>query len=123
VNGNGREAFTLVEIAIVVAIIGVLAVLVISGIAKARKQSQGQRIVNDAREMDAAINQWALEYNQTDGASINTTQAGTYLKKSWPTKDILGNNFRVRTLGSNQINISTRTKNKLAGAGIDWASY
>jgi prepilin-type N-terminal cleavage/methylation domain-containing protein len=120
---NASPAFTLVEIAIVVAIIGVLAVLVIPGIVKARKQSQGQRIVNDVREMDAAINQWALEHNQVDGVSIDTTQVATYLKKGWPPKDILGNNFRVRTLGSNQITISTRTKNRLAGVGIDWGAY
>jgi type II secretory pathway pseudopilin PulG len=120
---NATAAFTLVEIAIVVAIIGLLAVLVIPGIAKARKQSQGQRIVNDVREMDAAINQWALEYNKSDGATINTTQAATYLKKSWPTADVLGNNYRLRTLGTNQITISRRTKNTLAGVGIDWGAY
>jgi prepilin-type N-terminal cleavage/methylation domain-containing protein len=122
-KGSAVQAFTLVEIAIVVAIIGVLAVLLIPGMVKSRKQSQGQRIVNDIREMDAAISQWALEYGQTDGASINTTQAATYLKKSWPTKDVLGNNFRLRTVGTNQVTISRRTKNALTGVGIDWGTY
>jgi len=59
---------------IVVAIIGLLAALAIPGFVKARKQSQGRRILNDARQMDAAIDQWALETGQTDGNAINTTQ-------------------------------------------------
>ena len=58
---NGKAAFTLVEIMIVVAIIGLLAALAVPGFVKARKQSQGRRIVNDARQMDAAIDQWAGE--------------------------------------------------------------
>jgi prepilin-type N-terminal cleavage/methylation domain-containing protein len=117
------SAFTLVEIMIVVAIIGVLAAAVIPSMVKARKQSQGRRIINDARQLDAAINQWALEKNKSDGATINTTQAASYLKGSWPSTDLLGNAYRIRTVGTNQITISRRTKNSLAGVGIDWGSY
>ena len=47
---NNKAAFTLVEIMIVVAIIGLLAALAVPGFVKARKQSQGRRIVNDARQ-------------------------------------------------------------------------
>ena len=42
---NDRSAFTLVEIMIVVAIIGLLAALAVPGFVKARKQSQGRRIL------------------------------------------------------------------------------
>src|SRR5258708_769620 len=77
---NDRSAFTLVEIMIVVAIIGLLAALAIPGFVKARKQSQGRRILNDCRQMDAAIDQWALETGQTDGNAVNTASAATYLK-------------------------------------------
>ena len=77
---NDRSAFTLVEIMIVVAIIGLLAALAVPGFVKARKQSQGRRILNDCRQQDAAIDQWALETGQTDGATVNTTGAATYLK-------------------------------------------
>ena len=69
---SSRAAFTLVEIMIVVAIIGLLVALAIPGFVKARKQSQGRRIINDCRQMDAAIDQWALENGQTDGATVNT---------------------------------------------------
>src|SRR5436190_2235566 len=94
---NNRAAFTLVEIMIVVAIIGLLAALAIPGFVKARKQSQGRRILNDARQMDAAIDQWALETGQTDGATVNSTQAATYLKSTWKSNDLLGNAFTINS--------------------------
>lgn len=75
-----QSAFTLVEIMIVVAIIGLLAALAIPGFVKARKQSQGRAAVNDCRQIEAAIDQWALEKSQKDGADINWDEAKTYLK-------------------------------------------
>lgn len=120
---NSKAAFTLVEIMIVVAIIGLLAALAIPGFVKARKQSQGRRIINDARQMDAAIDQWALETGQTDGATIVTTSAATYLKSAWTTADLLGNNYTIGTVGTNQVKISTSSKSALANVGIDWGAY
>ena len=120
---KNKAAFTLVEIMIVVAIIGLLAALAIPGFVKARKQSQGRRILNDVRQMDAAIDQWALETGQTDGAAINTTSAATYLKTTWKSNDLLSNPFTVNTVGTNQISIATTTKTSLSGVGIDWGAY
>jgi len=122
---SNKAAFTLVEIMIVVAIIGLLAALAIPGFVKARKQSQGRRILNDARQMDAAVDQWALENGKTDGATIDKTTAGaaSYLKTAWSNTDLLGNSFGVGAVGSNQVTISTATKSSLAGVGIDWGAY
>ena len=118
-----RSAFTLVEIMIVVAIIGLLAALAIPGFVKARKQSQGRRILNDVRQMDAAIDQWALETGQTDGLVINTTLAATYLKTTWKSNDLLGNAYLVTVVGSTQIAVNGTTKTALTGVGIDWGAY
>ena len=120
---NDRSAFTLVEIMIVVAIIGLLAALAVPGFVKARKQSQGRRIINDARQMDAAIDQWALETGQTDGLAINTTLASTYLKTTWKTLDLLGNTYNLTVVGSTQMSVNANTKSSLAGVGIDWGAY
>jgi type IV pilus assembly protein PilA len=121
---NSRAAFTLVEIMIVVAIIGLLAALAIPGFVKARKQSQGRRIINDARQMDAAIDQWALEKGKKDGDAVNTTEAATYLKTgTWLVNDILGNPYTIGAVGTGQILISTATKSSLDGVGIDWGAY
>ena len=120
---NDRSAFTLVEIMIVVAIVGLLAALAVPGFVKARKQSQGRRTLNDCRQQDAAIDQWALETGQTDGATVNTTGASTYLKTAWKTQDLLNNAFTLLNVGTGQILISTATKSALAGVGIDWGPY
>ena len=118
-----NQGFTLVEIMIVVAIIGLLAALAIPGFVKARKQSQGRRILNDCRQMDAAINQWALETGQSDGAAVDTTGAQTYLKTAWNPNDLLGNAYAVTVVGGTQISIAAATKTALAGVGIDWGAY
>lgn len=120
-----NQGFTLVEIMIVVAIIGLLAALAIPAFVKARKQSQGRRILNDCRQMDAAINQWALETGQSDGATIagNEATLGTYLKMPWNTTDLLANNYAVTVVGSTQISVNTATKSSLDGVGIDWGAY
>lgn len=120
---NNKAAFTLVEIMIVVAIIGLLAALAVPGFVKARKQSQGRRIINDARQMDAAIDQWALETGQTDGATVNTTSAASYLKTAWKTTDLLNGTYAVGTVGATQMQIAAGTKTALAGVGIDWGPY
>ncbi len=122
-NRSNRAAFTLVEIMIVVAIIGLLAALAIPGFVKARKQSQGRRIMNDCRQMDAAIDQWALETGQTDGATVNSTGAQTYLKTVWSTTDLLNNAYTLGNVGTSQISINVDTKNALVGVGIDWGNY
>ncbi len=120
---SSQSAFTLVEIMIVVAIIGLLAALAIPGFVKARKQSQGRRIVNDARQLDAAIDQWALENGQKDGDAVVTTSAATYLKSDWKTSDLLNNAYTIGNVGTGQVLISTSTKSALAGVGIDWGVY
>ena len=120
---RNKSASTLVEIMIVVAIIGLLAALAVPGFVKARKQSQGRRIINDARQMDAAVDQWALETGQADGAAVDTAAAATYLKGDWKTNDLLGNAYVVGTVGETQIGIAATTKTALDGVGIDWGTY
>jgi prepilin-type N-terminal cleavage/methylation domain-containing protein len=120
---TNKSAFTLVEIMIVVAIIGLLAALAIPGFVKARKQSQGRRIINDTRQMDAAIDQWALEKGKKDGDDVVTSEAATYLKSAWKDNDLLNNAYTISKVGTNQIKISDTTKTALDGVGIDWGTF
>jgi prepilin-type N-terminal cleavage/methylation domain-containing protein len=120
----GQRAFTLVEIMIVVAIIGLLAALAIPSFIKNRKQSQGRRIVNDARQIDAAINAWAMEVNASDGSPVDLVTASQYIESgNINATDLLGNAYLIGPVGNTQMAISATTKLALDGVGIDWGSY
>ena len=67
----GKAGFTLVEIMIVVAIIGLLAAIAIPNFVKARATSQANACINNMRQIDAAVNQFALEQGKTTGAAVS----------------------------------------------------
>ncbi|HUC85189.1 MAG TPA: type II secretion system protein [Candidatus Acidoferrales bacterium] len=73
--------FTLVEIMIVVAIIGLLAAIAIPNFVKARATAQANACINNLRQIDGAANQFALEQNKKTGDPINfPTDLTPYIK-------------------------------------------
>lgn len=71
--------FTLVELMIVVATIFLLATIAIPNLVKARTISQTNACINNLRQVDSAINTWALETGKTTGTALQSTDIQPYL--------------------------------------------
>jgi prepilin-type N-terminal cleavage/methylation domain-containing protein len=77
-----KNGFTLVEIMIVVAIIGLLMAMVIPSFVRARQTSQRDVCINNLRLISGAKSQWALEYGVSSGGACNAADIIPYLKKA-----------------------------------------
>ncbi len=80
INTSRRAGFTLVEIMIVVAIIGLLAAIAIPNFVHARSASQLNACLSNKRTIDAAIQQWALETKQLNTATPSIPTSEPYLR-------------------------------------------
>ncbi len=65
-----KAGFTLVEIMIVVAIIGLLAAIAIPNFVKARATSQANACINNLRQINSAESQFALEKGKKTGDTL-----------------------------------------------------
>jgi prepilin-type N-terminal cleavage/methylation domain-containing protein len=83
IKTNSKAGFTLVEIMIVVAIIGLLAAIAIPNFVKARTTAQTNACINNLRQIDGAKQQWALEAKKVSTDTPVQADIQPYLK-SWP---------------------------------------
>src|SRR3954464_13216969 len=79
ISTSNKAGFTLVEIMIVVAIIGLLAAIAIPNFVRARTTAQQNACINNLRQLDGAKQQWALENKAAATASPDITDVAPYL--------------------------------------------
>ncbi|MDD5439564.1 MAG: prepilin-type N-terminal cleavage/methylation domain-containing protein [Candidatus Omnitrophica bacterium] len=78
-----RKGFTLVEIMIVVAIIGLLAAIAIPNFIKARNRAQINACIANLKQIDGAKQVWALDVGKTDTDTPDWTDlTPNYIKKT-----------------------------------------
>jgi prepilin-type N-terminal cleavage/methylation domain-containing protein len=82
IRTSHKSGFTLVEIMIVVAIIGLLAAIAIPNFVRARTQSQKNACINNLRQIDGSVQQWALENKKATSATVVYSDIKDYLKNS-----------------------------------------
>lgn len=79
VYNHRQRGFTLVEIMIVVAIIGLLAAIAIPNFVRARTKSQTNTCIANLREIDGAVQRWALEHEKAGGDRVTFSDIQDYL--------------------------------------------
>ena len=82
IKKNRQSGFTLVEIMIVVAIIGLLAAIAIPNFVKARGSAQKNACIANLRQIEGAKEQWGLENKKALGTATVVADIDAYLQKS-----------------------------------------
>ena len=73
---------------IVVAIIGLLSAIAIPNFVKARGTTQTNTCISNLRQLDGAVQRWALENNKASSDTVTSTDVTPYLGRGsagqWP---------------------------------------
>ena len=94
-----RGGFTLIEIMIIVAVIGLLTTIAIPNFIKCRDTARLNSILHNLRLLESAKEQWALEYKHGEGAATDMAVLAEYLKGG-TVKTVTGETYFSNVVGS-----------------------
>ena len=99
-KANRNAGFTLIEIMVVVAIIGLLAAIAIPNFVRARETAQLNSIISNLRITEGAKDQWALENKKGTGSTPVATDLAPYTKNiAFPATGVVGETYNINAVG------------------------
>jgi len=81
-TASRKSAFSLLELLIVVAIIGLCAALAVPNFVRAGSVSQKNACINNLYQIRAAIGQWTMETRAATGATVHYSDISVYLRNT-----------------------------------------
>ena len=81
-NTSAHAGFTLIEIMIVVAIIGLLATMAIPNYIEARETARKQTCIGNLQQIDGAVQRWALDLRKDSTELVTFADISGYLRHS-----------------------------------------
>jgi len=99
IKTGGCGGFTIVEIMIVLAVIGLLLAIAIPNFLKSRDASQLTVVYNNLHAIETAKDQWALENKKGTGVSIGLQDLSDYIRGG-TIKPVVQEVYELNLIGS-----------------------
>jgi prepilin-type N-terminal cleavage/methylation domain-containing protein len=100
IKTSRSSGFTLIEIMIVVAVIGLLAGISTPRFIKARDTSQLNAIINNLRIIEESKDAWALESRKGGGALPVDTDLADFFKGYTMPTPVVGETYNINAVGT-----------------------
>ena len=86
-NNKTKDAFTIVELLIVLAILSIILAIAVPGYIRAREEAHKNACIANLRQISTAIDQWIIEYKIAPGTAPSESDEDniySYLRGSRP---------------------------------------
>ena len=100
IRTSRKSGFTIVEIMIVVAVIGLLAGISTPRFVKARDTSQLNAIINNLRIIEESKDAWALETKTGTGATPTFADLTDFFKGNTVPASVVGETYNINPVGT-----------------------
>jgi type II secretory pathway pseudopilin PulG len=115
-------AFTLVETLIVASLVGLLAFIAIPNYIRTRANAAKTACINNLRQIDAGVQQWALELKKTSSSTVTFNDISPFLKYSvvCPAGGTsFADSYSIATVANEPLCLRVPLSHLFPGSGLD----